>query len=180
MMILPRKDYELIHEIKMSLPSSRIAAYATTLVIRHPKTNDLIILKWRLPWNKTEALQESDFIELRDRRTWNADWTDLIGENIILHPDMLNTRGLDALEKLSLNCDIKEMCKSNEELAEYIAAHLPISTEDALDFVEGAINYGIYTDSVNFTMALRSRDKVIEQLSSQLDRVRSLLNEGGF
>lgn len=69
------------------------------------------------------------------------------------------------------------MCKSNEELAEYIASHLPISFEDALDFVEGALNGGMFTDQINFTIALGNRDRIIMQMSSQLSAIRSLLEK---
>lgn len=54
--------------------------------------------------------------------------------------------------------------ESNEHLAEFIADHLPISTEDALLFVDGALKGGMFADKINFTMALSSRDKRIEEL----------------
>ncbi|MGG4105234.1 hypothetical protein AAXB25_15055 [Paenibacillus lautus] len=69
----------------------------------------------------------------------------------------------------------KKMCEDNQELAEYIANHLPISSEDALDFVVGALNGGMFTDKVNFTMALGHRDRIIRKMNSQLSAVRSLL-----
>ncbi|EJW13957.1 hypothetical protein OB446_027160 [Paenibacillus alvei] len=100
MMILPSLDDEVINTIKYGLPSKQIIAYATTLVVRHPKTNDLIILKWRLPWHKTEALKESDFIELNNARTWDADWSDLMGKHIIVNPVILNLNARKALASL--------------------------------------------------------------------------------
>ncbi|EJW13959.1 hypothetical protein M5X02_31525 [Paenibacillus alvei] len=66
---------------------------------------------------------------------------------------------------------------SNHELAEYIASHLPISFEDALDFVEGSLSGGMFTDKINFTIALGNRDRVIMQMSNQLNAIRSLLEK---
>ncbi|MEK4427732.1 hypothetical protein MHB54_00580 [Paenibacillus sp. FSL M7-0802] len=62
----------------------------------------------------------------------------------------------------------KEMCRDDQELAEYIASHLPISTEDASNFVEGALMGGMFTDKINFAIALGSRERRIEQLQNQI------------
>lgn len=56
--------------------------------------------------------------------------------------------------------------ESNEQLAEFIADHLPISSEDALSFVTGVLNTGM-CDKINFTMALGSRDRRIEKLQKE-------------
>ncbi|QWU14278.1 hypothetical protein SAMN04487895_101575 [Paenibacillus sophorae] len=91
MMVLPTLDDKEIDAIKLGLPSYNILKFVTTGVIRHPKTSDLIILKWRMPWPETEKLTENYFVELNDRRTWDADWSDLIGKNIIISPTILHT-----------------------------------------------------------------------------------------
>lgn len=62
----------------------------------------------------------------------------------------------------------KEMCKDNKELAEYIANHLPISPEDALDFVEGVLMGGMFTDKINYSIALASRERMIQQLLGEI------------
>ncbi|MGV6935905.1 hypothetical protein ACWA2B_10360 [Paenibacillus sp. CMM36] len=66
-----------------------------------------------------------------------------------------------------------EMCKDNKELAEYIASHLPISCEDALDFVEGTLMGGMFTDRINFTIALGSRERRISQLQNQVNSLKT-------
>lgn len=99
-MILPALDNEIINEIKFGLPSKEIQMCASTVVIRHPRTDDFIVLKWRMPWHQTEALSESDFVELNDKRTFADDWSDLHGKHIIVNPEMLTLNAQRAIQKL--------------------------------------------------------------------------------
>lgn len=68
------------------------------------------------------------------------------------------------------------MVSNNEELTQFIAAHLPISYDDAWHFVDGELKGGMFTDQINFTVALSVRDKRIEDLNQVNQRLIKQLN----
>lgn len=73
----------------------------------------------------------------------------------------------------------EEMCNDNHEIAEYIASKLPISSEDALDFIEGAIKGGMFTEKINYSIALGCRDRIIEQMQKEINYLRDILDNNG-
>lgn len=62
--------------------------------------------------------------------------------------------------------------EDNEQLAEFIADHLPISSEDAWHFVDGVLKGCMFNDKINFTIALSVRDKRIEDLQDENQELR--------
>jgi len=63
-----------------------------------------------------------------------------------------------------------KMMLTNEELAEFIANHLPISTEDALTFIDGTMKgYGL---GKNSAYVIACRDNKIEELKGIIDNLR--------
>jgi len=58
---------------------------------------------------------------------------------------------------------IKIILKNYDELAETISENLPLSTEDAYDFII-AVNKGYTWGNVDYAMAISVRDQVIERL----------------
>ncbi|WP_238191351.1 hypothetical protein [Paenibacillus sp. L3-i20] len=63
--------------------------------------------------------------------------------------------------------------KSDKELSE-LTSYLPISSEDALDFVNGCMNGYLMNNPINHVIALSSRDRLIAQLKEQVDLLRKI------
>lgn len=76
-------------------------------------------------------------------------------------------------KKESKNVQIND----SKELAEFIADHLPISSEDAWHFVDGALKGCLFNDKINFTIALSLRDKWIKELEQENKILRKRLFE---
>ncbi len=64
----------------------------------------------------------------------------------------------------------KKSFENEQELAELIANHLPITEESALDFVNGVMNGALLDSPANFAIALAHRDRVIDSLRKQLEK----------
>lgn len=79
------------NDIIYGLPSLQIKRGATTLVIQHPRESTFIVLKNRLPVWETIRLKENEFVEINERRSWDADWTDIRGKHVIISPSILSS-----------------------------------------------------------------------------------------
>ncbi|GKU80172.1 hypothetical protein L3i20_v245690 [Paenibacillus sp. L3-i20] len=55
-----------------------------------------------------------------------------------------------------------------------MTSYLPISSEDALDFVNGCMNGYLMNNPINHVIALSSRDRLIAQLKEQVDLLRKI------